>query len=435
MKLSSDEIYPILVSILKDVTSTNTAHSAFFPHPKTELAYLITQLEQEATQESFLERLISFFCLELSTLHPSSTITPHYLMDIAKEIATHHTGSLCFSTSGSTGNPKQHIYSLDVCYEEVFAAQKHLPHFARVVSIMPVHHIFGFIFTVLLPSVAKVPVLRFSPTAVADLFNSLQSEDLVVAFPFFWKNFCDLADKTASHHTPSNQVFLGESYPVELHHSGPQLAQPQLTQNLHALSSTSPCPPSIPQRLTTPTLGSGIFATFTEIYGSTETSAVGIRRYPSQNYTLLDNWAVIHGESPEAESLIYRCLPKAKSITAKPLPDNATWPTPDSFYPTGRLDKAVQVGGKNVYPQTITKILKTHPSIYDCVVRLMRPEEGVRLKAFIVPIDDTPETLAHLSSTALRKWCVSRLNAPSTPRVITIGATLPRNAMGKLTDW
>ncbi len=44
----------------------------------------------------------------------------------------------------------------------------------------------------------------------------------------------------------------------------------------------------------------------------------------------------------------------------------------------------MQVAGINLYPERIAGIIREYPGVAEAEVRLMRPDEGDRLKAFIV---------------------------------------------------
>jgi acyl-coenzyme A synthetase/AMP-(fatty) acid ligase len=115
------------------------------------------------------------------------------------------------------------------------------------------------------------------------------------------------------------------------------------------------------------------------------------------------------------------------------LPDEVEWCDSRSFRPLRRRDQAVQVAGINVYPQYVASRLKEHPGVADCSVRLMRPEEGVRLKAFVVPADMCLSTAA--LRTELSNWCRQHLKNVEQPRTFTFGERLPTQGMGKLADW
>ena len=103
-----------------------------------------------------------------------------------------------------------------------------------------------------------------------------------------------------------------------------------------------------------------------------------------------------------------------------------------SFVVGPRVDGAVQVGGINVHLERVRAVLRTHPLVEDAAVRLMRPEEGTRLKAFVVPKGPMPqeELVAQL-----RAFIDRELTTPERPKAIAIGEQIPRNAQGKLADW
>lgn len=65
--------------------------------------------------------------------------------------------------------------------------------------------------------------------------------------------------------------------------------------------------------------------------------------------------------------------------------DELVWEDSRHFLPQGRRDEVVQVGGRNVSPAHVAQVLRRHPRVRDASVRLMRPDEGLRLKAFVVP--------------------------------------------------
>ena len=62
----------------------------------------------------------------------------------------------------------------------------------------------------------------------------------------------------------------------------------------------------------------------------------------------------------------------------------------------------------------------------------MAPGEGSRLKAFVV---SAPGADQEALLTALWAWTETRLTEPERPKSIIFGGQLPRNAMGKLSDW
>jgi len=70
-------------------------------------------------------------------------------------------------------------------------------------------------------------------------------------------------------------------------------------------------------------------------------------------------------------------------------------------------------------------------------VRLMRPAEGERLKAFVVPRQGAitnPSTEESLKS-QLSQWSREQLTAPEHPKTWTFGPAIPRDQLGKAADW
>jgi 4-coumarate--CoA ligase len=61
----------------------------------------------------------------------------------------------------------------------------------------------------------------------------------------------------------------------------------------------------------------------------------------------------------------------------------------------------------------------------------MRPDEGARLKAFIVPVAGAPANLL----AALDAHARSQLSSAERPAAYKLGAALPRQRNGKPADW
>ncbi|TLU74234.1 AMP-binding enzyme [Lichenicoccus roseus] len=98
-----------------------------------------------------------------------------------------------------------------------------------------------------------------------------------------------------------------------------------------------------------------------------------------------------------------------------------------------RVDGAVQVGGVNVLPIHVAAVLLSHPGVAAATVRLMRPSEGIRLKAFVVaedPFGNQVVLRAELEALAAVELAIAEQ-----PRASTFGPVLPAGDMGKATDW
>ena len=297
--------------------------------------------------------------------------------------------TLTFRTSGSSGAPKRCGHRLASLWREVDALVQLVPGRRRILAAVPGHHIFGFLFTVLLPQASGVPLsvidLRgASPAALAGL---LAPGDLVVAHPDFWGQVAALG--------------------------------PAFAQDVIGVSSGAPCPDA-----TTLALAAGGLRLL-QIYGSSETAGVGWRDGAGEAYRLLPYW-----RRGVLENTIERTLDGEPERFA--LQDRLDWIDEGRFVPNGRIDQAVQVGGTNVYPAYVAEVLGMHPGVLDCVVRPMRADEGTRLKAFVV----AAEGLAPASLRAeLDGWIAERLMPAERPAAFSFGPALPRQPNGKPADW
>jgi 4-coumarate--CoA ligase (photoactive yellow protein activation family) len=295
-------------------------------------------------------------------------------------------GGIGFRTSGSTGKAKFVVHDFDLLAQEIASLGSIFPDRARIVSAVPAHHIYGFLFTVLLPIQLGVRVIDARDHAPPTVRALLEPGDLLVAFPGYW------------------QSLTGGSWPG----------------NIDGVSSGGPCPADVAGAVRADGLHRLV-----EIYGATETGGIGWRDRDGAPFRLLP-----HVSRDDDESL-RKSLRGA--VLRYALPDTVAWRGPDLLVPVSRRDGAVQVGGVNVDPEAVRAVLLGHPDVADAAVRLMHPTEGERIKAFIVPKHGagSHEQLR----LDLEARVAERLQPLERPRAFTFGAAVPTNAMGKRVDW
>jgi long-chain acyl-CoA synthetase len=315
-------------------------------------------------------------------------------MDIAQAGLARFDERLVFRTSGSTGVPKPCVHALATLRQEVLHLASHFPGRRRVLCAVPSHHIYGFLFGVLLPgelgiSADSVQDLRTGTPAW--LARVAQPGDLVIAHPEFWRA---LAGGVA-----------------------------RLPVDVFGVTSTGPCPDDVAEGV----LRVGLDR-LVQVYGASETAGIAARRSHEEPYTLFPYWRF---DRSNAQWLV-RALPDGgEQVVA--LPD-ALVPCSERMFRLGaRHDEAVQVAGVNVFPARVREVLCRHPSVQDAAVRLMRPEEGARLKAFVVPAQGAPPEPELLAD--LRAWIARELAPVERPTSLRLGTALPRSASGKLADW
>ena len=311
-------------------------------------------------------------------------------VDMVARSLDRFSADVTFRTSGSTGQPKWSVHPLAGLAEEVELLAARFADRRRVISTVPSHHIYGFLFTLLLPARLGAAVIDVRAASPAHLGKLLEAGDLVVAHPDFWAAFVR--------------------------------AVPAAGGGVWGVTSTAPCPPDVANAVR----AVGIEG-LTEVYGSSETAGIGWRDDPDAPYAIFPFWR--RGASDDE---LIRRLPDGTDRAVR-APDRLIWDDASHVRPAGRHDGAVQIGGHNVYAARVRDELKAHPGVADAAVRLMLPAEGDRLKAFIVPSDP------HLDPAGLREelrqWIDVRLTAPERPRSFAFGPRLPTGMLGKNADW
>lgn len=336
---------------------------------------------------------------------------------------------LTFRTSGSVGAPKPCVHDLANLLQEVAVLAALLPGRRRIVSAVPAHHIYGFLWTVLLAQQLADPDSGpgpgpgpgpFSPPLVvcdvraqlpAAVWQNAVAGDLVIGYPQFWQAALAGAGR------------------------GPVAA------DVVGVSSTAPCPDALAAAL----LAAGL-TRLLQVYGSSETAGVGWRDAAAAPYQLLPFWQ----RSPQGEgadvdadadvdaeadgAILLRTLATGATQPFR-LQDRLHWYDDARFLPLGRRDDAVQVGGINVFPAALAALLRQHPAVQDAAVRLMRADEGERLKAFVVVNEERQAADPLLLTAQLDAWMRTRVAPAARPASYTFGATLPRQRNGKLADW
>lgn len=298
-----------------------------------------------------------------------------------------------FSTSGSTG-VRQHVrHAHDSLtneaqsWRQVF--QAHALPVSRIVTLVPCHHIYGFIWGVLLPKVLGVPVIEASHEALPELLAG----DLLVGVPDQWQ-------------------WLAGSV-----RAGSGLVQ--------GVTSTAPMPGLVHQRLVSAKDAAPAWlARLLQIYGSTQTGGIAWRDGPDTPYCLAP------GRNRNALDGVELLLPSGALVPLE-LQDELHWTGVNQFELLQRTDSCVQVGGHNVSPAWVREQLMAYFAVEDVSVRLDASTPHPRLKAFVVlkaPADRSQQA-------GLQNWALDTLPWYAAPSSICFGTELPRSVMGKLTDW
>ena len=306
------------------------------------------------------------------------------------------TSGMAFHTSGSTAAPRLYHHSfahieaeLAALAERLTAHPGGLP--SRVVSWLPLHHLYGFMLGVALPR--YLGIRRVAVLGTSQSLPRLESGDLLVTVPVRWR-------------------YLARS-------------RRQWPANVRGVASTAPLAPEDAAELSRAGL-----AGLMDIYGSTETGGIATRWQSHAPYRLLCHWQRV------SDTRLQRLSPPTDLATSAgespAVPDRLVWQDGEHFRVQARLDDVVQVGGVNVSPAHVARRLAAIPGVHEAAVRPVQSAGETRLKAFLVPEDEAAcrfELLEHLERT-VAGWV-----AAERPVRFTLGSALPVNEMGKPRDW
>lgn len=167
---------------------------------------------------------------------------------------------ISFRSSGSTGVPRPHEHALIRLEAEVACWARLLPGRRRVLRMVPCHHIYGFLFALLLPGSLGVPVEDWRGYSPASLGALLRPGDLVIGSPPFWQ--------AAARGAP-------QGWPADV----------------TGICSGAPFPGSLALQLQDAGLDRLI-----DIYGASETGGIGWRMAADPSFRLLPGWSRDHGK-------------------------------------------------------------------------------------------------------------------------------------------
>ncbi|OFE12705.1 hypothetical protein PHACT_05755 [Pseudohongiella acticola] len=305
--------------------------------------------------------------------------------------------TLHFYSSGSTGEPTASAHSLHRLKRETDFFQTLLPVPKRIVSTVPCHHIYGFIWSVLLPSTLACEQLRIHPTRSLpeNWAQQLRDEDLIVATPEVWT------------------LLLNQ--------------QIKLPDRFTGISSTAPLPvataAAIRRRYPN--------ATLTEVYGSSETAGLAWRQQDNVAFTLLPFWTL---QSQNGSWLVQ----DQDDGQQYPLSDRLQLHDSSHFSILGRTDTVIQIHGNNINLALLADTLQTHIGIKQARVRSDSnsgdPGGSPSGLHYFLVLDQPPADISQWCRN-FSDWLADSLGNVPPPRSVIIAPSLPVNTLGKTVSW
>lgn len=298
-------------------------------------------------------------------------------------------------TGGSTGNPKVWSKTPRNLLAEAFYLQKKfaLSDKDLFVATIPPYHIYGLLFSVLVPFVAHAQVLPdiyIFPQEIISTINKHKAS-VLVSVPIHYR-----ALKVDNLSAPSLKIAFSSSGVLNR------------SDGLHFLKKT----------------GVGI----TEIYGSTETGGIAARCI--SEYT--DSWKAfdvvsckLMGSRLSVKSDFASSEMEREADGFCMTGDDVCEDKDSRFVLLGRADGIVKVAGKRVDLLDVQNKIKTLPTVSDVVVVAIPTDKGREsVIAAVIACD--------LTETHVKKLLMDMLEPYAVPRRIKIVSSIARTATGKI---
>jgi long-chain acyl-CoA synthetase len=267
-----------------------------------------------------------------------------------------------FRTSGTTGATKAVTHSLTTLLAEAQFLTQLLPKPDQIATSVPTNHIYGFIFSVLLPALWNCPVHSISQLTASDLTE----KTLFVGTPLTWE-------------------FFFRALP----------GRP--TIHCRGVSSAAPMPPGLFNQFN----AAGV--ALTEIYGSSDTSGIGYRHSPDRPFTLFPYLTKL----PDQPATINN----TNTGATYPIPDRLNWVSERELFVLGRIDETVPIAGVNVSLPHIQNVIAGCPLVAECDVHAKANSGVSQLYAAI-----RLRSLTEANRVACLRWINERLTGPEVPK-------------------
>jgi acyl-coenzyme A synthetase/AMP-(fatty) acid ligase len=299
---------------------------------------------------------------------------------------------ICLYTSGSTGRPEPQFKSLGQLARgaQVLAARLEkdvaggMAAIQRIVCSVPPQHMFGVETSVMLPLVTGLAVLEGRPLLPADVRSAFDSDAAGAAWIATPLHLRALAQADES--IPNCRLVIASTMPLA----------PALAAQCEGLTR----------------------APVLEIYGSTETGVVAMRRTARQA-----NWSPVDGVDivPTAQGSVVR---GSHFPSPRGLADEVEVDEDGSFRLLGRHGDLIKIAGRRASLAGLNLLLQDVPGLADGVFYL--PATGSDTERLVL-IHAGP-----LDRAATLRWLRERMDPVFLPRTLIHVGRLPRNEVGKL---
>ncbi len=305
-------------------------------------------------------------------------------------------------TSGTTGKPARIYKNSFNIMEELSILQKFIPLTKNIIFLATVrpHHIYGFLFTILLPLFTDIPVIHTKsllPGNILNIINKNNNNICLITIPAFINALLRVSKNHNTHHIP---LTISSSAPL---------------QKIAAISMNN-------------TLSDSII----EIFGSTETGGIASRQ--TINGERDDAWQVFPGIEYKVQD--DRLMIRSKMIS----PDQPT--DMDGFYTTmdiarvldnekfeilGRIQYIVKIGGRRVSTLEVEKCIINSGLVKECAVIGVKSKKmtGEILVAFLTGVANHKK---------IKQYLINKIDLHKIPTRFVCLNHLPKTGVNKKID-
>jgi 4-coumarate--CoA ligase (photoactive yellow protein activation family) len=241
---------------------------------------------------------------------------------------------LSFKTSGTSGASKFTTHTVAYLWREIEFLATFFKEATQIITYVPAHSIYGFLFTVLLPAKLGIPVLHASEVQ----WNQLSPQSVIVATPFYW------------------------SYILP--------AFSNLPIQCYGVSATSMLVPELKHQIEEQGVD------LLDVYGSTETSGIGFRKKETA-YQLFPYFSFVQNEA------VLQIVDNNDNHLL-PIQDMLKKQGDNLFLITGRIDNQVNVAGKLVDIEKVAANIRALENVADCKVSAKQVQYQTQLSAYVL---------------------------------------------------
>ena len=268
---------------------------------------------------------------------------------------------------------------------------------ARIVGTIPPGHIYGLLFTVLLPLMRGAAFSRDTPHHA----------------------------EAISHCIRENEASILVTVPVQVRALG-ALAEGALPNLRRVFSSTGPLPEAVAE-----SFAARFGLPVTEIFGSTETGGIASR---VRQLGAAERWQPLDGVQISKTSDGQLEVDSAFMHSDLPRPfesaDLVEIHADGSFTHLGRSDGVVKIGGRRVSIPEVEECIRQHADVDDVAVVAI-PVDGGRGHQLLAAVTPVPSDVIDLPDT-LRKLLRKKFEPSCLPKRILVVDSIPKEENGKV---